>query len=58
MDFSKRVDCYGNSFYGKEEGRPYSFVQLVYKFLISPTSGFTNRIGNLNLAFEKAISVK
>jgi hypothetical protein len=40
----------------KEEGRPYSFAQLVYKCLITHISGSTKRIGNLNSAIEKADS--
>ncbi len=36
---------------------PYSFAQLVYKFLMYfNTGGFIERMGNLNLAFEEADS--
>jgi hypothetical protein len=55
VDFSKRV--YGNSYYEKEEGGPYSFAQLVCKFLIYFNSGgIIKRIGNLNSTVEKTNS--
>jgi hypothetical protein len=55
--FQKGSTLSGNSYYEKEEGRPYSFVaQLVYKFLIAYTGGNTKEIRNLNSAFEKADS--
>jgi hypothetical protein len=53
--FSKRGP-HGNSYYEKEEVRPYYHAQLMYKYLISHTSGSAKRIGNLISAFEKADS--
>jgi hypothetical protein len=49
--FKKESTLYWNSYYEKEAGR-----QLVYKFIISHTGGFTKRRGDLNSAFEKANS--
>jgi hypothetical protein len=54
--FQKESTLSGNCYYEKEEGRPYSFSQFVYKFVIAFTDGNTKEIGNLNLAFEKADS--
>jgi hypothetical protein len=54
--FQKDSTLSGNSYYEKEEGIPYSFAQLVYKFLIAYTGGNTKGIGNLNSAFEKAVA--
>jgi hypothetical protein len=54
--FQKEKTLSGNSYYEKEEGRPYSFAQKMYKFLIAYTGGNTKGIGNLNSAFEKADS--
>ncbi len=38
IDFQKESTVYGNNYYGKEEGRPYSFAQLAHKFLIGKGS--------------------